>query len=75
MKPVPPGNLWEAMDAEYQKKAKPENSFSIPDLVERYKITYSEAERMTKRLENEGKIVLVGRFGSRNAKTYQMKEV
>lgn len=77
VKPVPPADLWERLDAEVSRMnaEAPEGAFTIPMFRERYRVTEMVARRMVGNLCRDGIIREVGRFGNRNSRYFiQVKD-
>ena len=69
-KPVPPPDLWELLDLEFQKTLPPKDAFTVAEYADRYKITYATADGIVKRLLKRGLIEFIGSFGSSHPQKY-----
>jgi len=72
MKPVPPADLWEFLEAENQKYAKPKNAFTIAEYAQRFNLTASSAFTRVETLSNQGKVKYLGKFGPRHEHCYEI---
>lgn len=71
--PTPPADLWERMDAEVlpQIEGPPADSFTQKQFQARYpKLTDDRARHLLDKLQADGVIKLVGRYGSNREKHF-----
>lgn len=67
-KPVPPDDLWDVLDEQYESMKPPANTFTVNDLVKRYKNSYSACDNMITRLLKSGVAVEVGKFTGKSGR-------
>jgi len=63
-------DFWAFLDQNHQVMVQPKDSFTIPDYMKRYNVTYSVAKGIVKRLEQENKITCVGKFGPNRTRAF-----
>lgn len=56
MKPVPPSDLWDKMDAIHAEKCPEDPGFTINEYAERYSVTYDSASSKLARFVRDGKL-------------------
>lgn len=71
--PVAPADLWEILDTERKAHIPPTGAFTIADYAARYGVTVMISMRAVNKLVNAGRLIEVGRFGSRNARHFVLR--
>jgi len=76
MKPQPPVDLWERLDAEVSAMyaQPPEDSFTISTFAEKYDKTEMVARRIIEGFCRRGICEEIGRFGSRHARHFILRD-